>query len=118
MTVIPIANTVQSSGYEAAFLLFGLGQGIVVMLIALPLRAPQAGEVGSCRPRGATDAARLRPDRGDPDAGVLGHVCDVRARNEVGRSRMLIARMRALNSLPNATYPPKVALAVAVHPTG
>jgi len=45
MTVIPIANMIQSSGYEAAFLWFGLGQGIVVMLVALLLKAPRAGEV-------------------------------------------------------------------------
>src|SRR5467141_4210559 len=45
LTVIPIANMIQSSGYEAAFLWFGLGQGIVVMLIALLLKAPRAGEV-------------------------------------------------------------------------
>jgi MFS transporter, OFA family, oxalate/formate antiporter len=45
LTVIPIANMIQSSGYEAAFLWFGLGQGIVVVLVALLLRAPQAGEV-------------------------------------------------------------------------
>src|SRR2546428_1447751 len=45
LTVIPIANMIQSSGYEAAFLWFGLGQGIVVMVVALLLRAPQAGEV-------------------------------------------------------------------------
>src|SRR6266480_4218701 len=45
LTVIPIANMIQSSGYEAAFLWFGLGQGIVVVLVALLLRAPEAGEV-------------------------------------------------------------------------
>ena len=45
LTVIPIANMIQSSGYEAAFLWFGLGQGIVVILVALLLRAPEAGEV-------------------------------------------------------------------------
>jgi OFA family oxalate/formate antiporter-like MFS transporter len=45
LTVIPIANMIQSSGYESAFLWFGLGQGIVVVLVALLLRAPQAGEV-------------------------------------------------------------------------
>jgi MFS transporter, OFA family, oxalate/formate antiporter len=47
LTVIPIANMIQSSGYETAFLWFGLGQGIVVMLVALLLRAPEAGEVPS-----------------------------------------------------------------------
>src|SRR6195256_1544152 len=45
VTVIPIASMVQSSGYQAAFLWFGLGQGIVVILVALLLRAPQSGEV-------------------------------------------------------------------------
>jgi OFA family oxalate/formate antiporter-like MFS transporter len=45
LTVIPIANMIQSSGYEAAFLWFGLGQGIVVMVVALMLRAPRPGEV-------------------------------------------------------------------------
>jgi MFS transporter, OFA family, oxalate/formate antiporter len=45
LTVIPIANMIQSSGYEAAFLWFGLGQGLVVMVVALLLRAPAAGEV-------------------------------------------------------------------------
>jgi MFS transporter, OFA family, oxalate/formate antiporter len=45
LTVIPIANMIQSSGYQAAFLWFGLGQGIVVILVSLLLRAPQPGEV-------------------------------------------------------------------------
>ena len=47
LTVIPIANMIQSSGYQAAFLWFGLGQGIVVMLVGLMLRAPQASEVSA-----------------------------------------------------------------------
>src|SRR5437899_9030143 len=47
LTVIPIANMIQSSGYETAFLWFGLGQGIVVVLVALLLRAPQPGEVAA-----------------------------------------------------------------------
>src|SRR5436190_3215465 len=47
LTVIPIANMIQSSGYEAAFLWFGLAQGIVVVIVALFLRAPAAGEVAA-----------------------------------------------------------------------
>jgi MFS transporter, OFA family, oxalate/formate antiporter len=47
LTVIPIANMIQSSGYESAFLWFGLGQGIVVVLVGLLLRAPAPGEVAS-----------------------------------------------------------------------
>ena len=30
LTVVPIASMIQSRGYEAAYLWFGLGQGIVV----------------------------------------------------------------------------------------
>ena len=45
LTVIPIANMIQSSGYEAAFWWFGIGQGVVVILVALLLRAPEPGEV-------------------------------------------------------------------------
>jgi OFA family oxalate/formate antiporter-like MFS transporter len=45
LTVVPIANMIQSSGYESAFLWFGIGQGLVVMAVALLLRAPQPGEV-------------------------------------------------------------------------
>jgi len=44
LTVVPIANMISASGYEAAFLWFGLGQGIIVVLVGLLLRAPQAGE--------------------------------------------------------------------------
>ena len=47
LTVIPIANMIQSSGYQSAFLWFGLGQGIVVVIVALFLRAPQPGEVAA-----------------------------------------------------------------------
>jgi OFA family oxalate/formate antiporter-like MFS transporter len=59
LTVIPIANLIQSSGYQAAFLWFGLGQGIVVTLIALLLRAPEAGEVP------APDAPAVQQTRRD-----------------------------------------------------
>jgi OFA family oxalate/formate antiporter-like MFS transporter len=45
LTVIPIANMIASSGYQAAFLWFGLGQGIVVVLVGLLLRAPETAEV-------------------------------------------------------------------------
>jgi OFA family oxalate/formate antiporter-like MFS transporter len=44
LTVVPIYNMIQSSGYETAFLWFGLIQGAVVVLVGLLLRAPQPGE--------------------------------------------------------------------------
>jgi len=45
LTVIPIANMIASSGYQSAFFWFGIIQGIVVIVVALLLRAPEAGEV-------------------------------------------------------------------------
>src|SRR6476660_6233967 len=60
LTVIPNANMIASSGYESAFLWFGLGQGIVVVVVALLLRAPAAGEV----PIPETAVAQTRRDYG------------------------------------------------------
>src|SRR6184192_1730158 len=37
LTIIPIQAIIKASGYESAFLYFGLGQGIIVMLVALGL---------------------------------------------------------------------------------
>jgi len=45
LTVVPIANMISTSGYQSAFLWFGLVQGIVVIIFSLFLRAPAAGEV-------------------------------------------------------------------------
>jgi OFA family oxalate/formate antiporter-like MFS transporter len=39
MTIIPIAAMIKNQGYEAAFLYFGIGQGVIVMAIALFLKA-------------------------------------------------------------------------------
>src|ERR1700746_3416887 len=47
LTVVPIANMIASSGFEAAFWWFGIGQGIVVVIFSLFLRAPEAGEVAT-----------------------------------------------------------------------
>ena len=47
LTVIPIRHVIDSSGYEAAFLWFGLIQGGVVFVLAWLLRGPQPGEIPS-----------------------------------------------------------------------
>src|SRR5215475_12953471 len=65
LTVIPIANMIQSSGYESAFLWFGLGQGIVVVIVAMFLRAPQAGEVAA---PAAPTVQQTRRDYGPAEA--------------------------------------------------
>src|ERR1700747_642346 len=44
LTIIPIQGMIQSSGYEATFLWFGIGQGLVVVALSLMLRPPRVGE--------------------------------------------------------------------------
>jgi MFS transporter, OFA family, oxalate/formate antiporter len=41
LTIVPISRMIAASGYEQAFLLFGLGQGAVVFVLALFIRSPQ-----------------------------------------------------------------------------
>jgi MFS transporter, OFA family, oxalate/formate antiporter len=43
LTVYPIANMINTAGYQAAFIRWGLIQGAVVVLAALFLKAPPAG---------------------------------------------------------------------------
>src|SRR3954466_2867996 len=45
LTVIPIQAIIKSSGYDTAFLYFGIGQGLVVFLLSFGLAAPRKGEV-------------------------------------------------------------------------
>ncbi|MGO4811565.1 oxalate/formate MFS antiporter [Cupriavidus sp. 2MCAB6] len=42
LTVVPIANMIKSSGYEATFLWFGLGQGLIVFFLGMALYPPSA----------------------------------------------------------------------------
>jgi len=44
LTIIPIQGMIQTSGYEATFFWFGLGQGLVVVALSFLLRAPRPGE--------------------------------------------------------------------------
>jgi len=41
LTILPISAIIRSSGYEAAFLYFGIGQGLVVTLLSLFLTDPR-----------------------------------------------------------------------------
>jgi OFA family oxalate/formate antiporter-like MFS transporter len=40
LTVIPIAAIIKASGYQTAFLYFGIGQGLIVFLASIALTAP------------------------------------------------------------------------------
>jgi MFS transporter, OFA family, oxalate/formate antiporter len=40
LTVVPIANMIASSGYQNAFFIFGIGQGVIVFLLSFFIRPP------------------------------------------------------------------------------
>jgi MFS transporter, OFA family, oxalate/formate antiporter len=40
ITVVPIANMIAASGYQAAFFAFGIGQGVIVFILAFFLHKP------------------------------------------------------------------------------
>ncbi len=40
VTVIPIGNMIQASGYEAAFMFFGIAQGVLIFILAMFLLRP------------------------------------------------------------------------------
>ena len=58
LTVIPIQYVIRTSGYEAAFLWFGLVQGGVVFMLAWFLRAPEPGEMAAAPPSKVTQTSR------------------------------------------------------------
>jgi OFA family oxalate/formate antiporter-like MFS transporter len=58
LTVIPIRYVIDTSGYEAAFLWFGVLQGGVVFILAWFLRPPEAGEMAAAPPSKVTQTSR------------------------------------------------------------
>ena len=51
LTVLPIANMIETSGYASAFMTFGVIQGVGVLVAAVILRAPRSGEVSPVHAR-------------------------------------------------------------------
>jgi OFA family oxalate/formate antiporter-like MFS transporter len=49
-TIIPIQSIIRSDGYQAAFLWFGLGQGLVILALAPFLRAAEPAELPAAAP--------------------------------------------------------------------
>ena len=45
LTVAPIQAMIKDSGFQTTFLYFGLGQGIIIVILAFFLLAPKAGQV-------------------------------------------------------------------------
>ena len=66
LTIIPISAFIKSNGYEAAFLYFGIGQGVIVFLISFFLRrAP------STKPATGVATARVQQTRRDYSPGEV-----------------------------------------------
>jgi OFA family oxalate/formate antiporter-like MFS transporter len=61
LTIVPIAAMIKSSGYESTFLYFGIGQGIVVVLLSLVLAAPRKGEVPETSKKVLQTRRQFRP---------------------------------------------------------
>ena len=45
LTVIPIQAMIKSDGFQATFLYFGLGQGVIICILAFAMFAPKPGQV-------------------------------------------------------------------------
>ncbi len=58
LTIVPIYNMIQTTGYQAAFFNFGILQGAVVLVAAAFLRAPRKGEVTVTAAPGVRQSAR------------------------------------------------------------
>src|SRR5882762_2939493 len=72
LTVSPIANMINSAGYQAAFIQWGIIQGAVVVVAALFLRAPPAGwlpKAWKTAPRG--DEVRKRQTTAEFKSGEM-----------------------------------------------
>lgn len=58
LTILPIQYVIAAQGYKAAFLLFGIGQSIVICLASWFLRAPRLGETADQAATGIRLAGR------------------------------------------------------------
>jgi MFS transporter, OFA family, oxalate/formate antiporter len=61
VTIVPIARMIASSGYQAAFLWFGLGQALVVLALSPMLQAPNAEQKIAVASRVVQSAASSSP---------------------------------------------------------
>ena len=59
LTVVPIQAMIKSDGFQATFFNFGLGQGIIICILAFVMFAPKRGEV----PEATTKAAVIQSKR-------------------------------------------------------
>ncbi|WP_133646103.1 oxalate/formate MFS antiporter [Paraburkholderia flava] len=61
ITVIPIANMITRSGYEHAFFVFGILQGVSIFILALLLKKPEARKIAVVKKRFAVTKMDYTP---------------------------------------------------------
>jgi len=65
LTILPITAMIKTSGYESAFLYFGIGQGLIVFLISLALTDPRHVVSATLRKKAATPSTHVQQTRRD-----------------------------------------------------
>jgi MFS transporter, OFA family, oxalate/formate antiporter len=60
-TVVPIITVIKNYGYDKAFLWFGLGQGLVILVLSQFLKAPKPGEAPVAARRVSQSAREFKP---------------------------------------------------------
>ena len=65
LTILPITAMIKSSGYESAFLYFGIGQGLIVLVIALFLTDPKSVVSASLKQKALKPSSHVQQTRRD-----------------------------------------------------
>jgi MFS transporter, OFA family, oxalate/formate antiporter len=60
-TVVPIISVIKNYGYDRAFLWFGLGQGLVILVLSQFLKAPRPGEAPKAAKKASQAPRDFRP---------------------------------------------------------
>ncbi len=63
LTILPITAMIKTSGYESAFLYFGIGQGLIVLLIALGLTDPRHVVSSTLKQKAAKPSSHVQQTR-------------------------------------------------------
>src|SRR6266403_4700349 len=65
LTILPITAMIKTSGYESAFLYFGIGQGLIVFVIALFLTDPKSVVSSSLKQKAFKPSSHVQQSRRD-----------------------------------------------------
>ncbi|MEK9279700.1 MULTISPECIES: oxalate/formate MFS antiporter [unclassified Bradyrhizobium] len=60
LTIIPIQKMISTHGYEATFFTFGIGQGLIVVVLSLLLFAPRHGQTPEVSTSGLVQQSRIQ----------------------------------------------------------